>query len=56
MTDEPSKVAESDENCEKTRRIVLQNVSFALSAKIIILILGALGLATMWAAVFGTSG
>lgn len=56
MTDEPSKVAEAMRIAKKTRRIVLQNVALALSAKIIILLLGAFGLTTMWAAVFGDVG
>jgi len=41
---------------KKTRRIVLQNIALALSVKGIVLILGALGLATMWEAVFADVG
>jgi Cd2+/Zn2+-exporting ATPase len=56
MTDEPSKVAEAIRIAKKTRGIVWQNIVFALSVKAVILVLGALGLATMWAAVFGDVG
>jgi Cd2+/Zn2+-exporting ATPase len=56
MTDEPSKVALSIRIARKTRAIVWQNIVFALSVKAVILALGALGLATMWEAVFGDVG
>ncbi|MDR1246282.1 MAG: cadmium-translocating P-type ATPase [Clostridiales Family XIII bacterium] len=56
MTDEPSKVADAIRIAKKTRVIVWQNIVFALSVKAVILVLGALGLATMWAAVFGDVG
>jgi Cd2+/Zn2+-exporting ATPase len=56
MTDEPSRLADAVAIARKTHRIVLQNISFALALKGVILILGALGLASMWAAVFGDVG
>lgn len=56
MTDEPSRIATGMKISRKTIRIVKQNIIFALSIKIIILILGALGFATMWAAVFADVG
>lgn len=56
MTDEPSKIASAIKIAKKTRNIVVQNVVFALGVKILILILGAFGIATMWEAVFGDVG
>jgi Cd2+/Zn2+-exporting ATPase len=56
MTDEPSKIAGAIRIARKTRSIVWQNIIFALSVKGVILIMGALGLATMWEAVFGDVG
>jgi Cd2+/Zn2+-exporting ATPase len=56
MTDEPVKIAEAIRIARKTRSIVLQNIIFALSVKGVILVLGALGLAAMWEAVFGDVG
>jgi len=56
MTDEPSKLVKALEIARKTRKTVLFNIVFALSVKIIILILGAFGIAGMWEAVFGDVG
>lgn len=56
MTDEPSKLPIAIRIAKKTRRIVIQNVVFALFVKGAILILGAMGIATMWEAVFGDVG
>lgn len=56
MTDEPSKIASAIKLAKRTRSIVMQNIMFALGVKIIILILGAFGIATMWEAVFGDVG
>ena len=56
MDDHPSKIAKAIDISKKTLRIVHQNIIFALSVKAIILILGALGLANMWAAVFADVG
>ncbi|MEW9079607.1 MAG: heavy metal translocating P-type ATPase [Terrisporobacter glycolicus] len=56
MTDEPSKIASAIKIAKKTRAIVMQNIVFALGIKSIILVLVALGLGTMWEAVFGDVG
>ena len=56
MTDEPSKIATAIKISRKTLKIVYQNISFALIVKIGVLILSALGLASMWAAVFADVG
>ncbi len=56
ITDEPIKLATAIRIAKKTRRIVWQNIVFSLFVKAVILILGALGLTTMWAAVFGDVG
>jgi Zn2+/Cd2+-exporting ATPase len=56
MTDEPSKIASAIKLAKRTRSIVMQNIIFALGVKIVILILGAFGIATMWEAVFGDVG
>jgi Cd2+/Zn2+-exporting ATPase len=56
MTDEPSKLVTAVKIARKTRTIVWQNIVFALGVKGVILVLGALGIATMWAAVFGDVG
>ena len=52
MTDEPSKVATAMKISKKTLRIVRQNITVALVVKAIVLVLGAFGIASMWAAVF----
>jgi len=56
MTDEISKVATALKIAHKTHAIVWQNIIFALGVKGIILIMGAMGIATMWEAVFGDVG
>ncbi|MEA5024592.1 Cadmium, zinc and cobalt-transporting ATPase [bioreactor metagenome] len=56
MTDEPSKIATAVSISRKTFRIVWQNIIFAFAVKVIVLILGAGGLATMWEAVFADVG
>lgn len=56
MTDEPSCLLSALRVAKKTKRIVRQNIGFTISVKITILVLAALGLATMWAAVFGDVG
>ncbi len=56
MTDEPYKIVSAIKIAKKTKNIVMQNIIFALGVKIIILILGAFGIATMWEAVFGDVG
>lgn len=56
MTDEPSKLITAIQIAKKTNRIVWQNIVFALGVKAVVLILGAFGLANMWAAVFADVG
>ena len=56
MTDEPSKVSQSIDIAKKTMKIVKENIIFAIAIKIIVLILGACGGATMWEAVFADVG
>ena len=56
MTDEVSKFASCIEISKKTMRIVKENIIFAISVKILVLILSALGIASMWAAVFADVG
>jgi len=56
MNDEPSKIVTALKIAKKTKKIVWQNIIFALGVKIIILVMGALGFATMWEAVFGDVG
>jgi Cd2+/Zn2+-exporting ATPase len=56
MTDEPGKLAAAIRIAKKTHAIVLQNIVFALGVKGVLLVLGALGIAGMWAAVFGDVG
>ena len=56
MTDEPSKIASAIRIAWRTRTIVWQNIIFALSVKGLILVMGALGMASMWEAVFGDVG
>lgn len=56
MTDEPSKLVVAIEIAKRTRIIVLQNIIFALGIKLLVLLLGALGMANMWAAVFADVG
>ena len=56
MTDEPSKIATAIRVSKKTLRIVKQNITFALLVKGVVLLLGALGIATMWAAIFADVG
>ena len=56
MTDEPSKIAMAIKISQKTLRIVRQNIYFALGVKFTVLVLGALGYASMWAAIFSDVG
>ena len=56
MTDEPSKLVEAIEVAKATKRIVIQNIVIALAVKGLFLVLGALGIAGMWEAVFGDVG
>lgn len=56
MTDEPSKLVDAVKTAKATRRIVKQNIVFALAVKAAFLVLGAFGIAGMWEAVFGDVG
>ena len=56
MTDEPSKVASTIKISKKTMRIARQNIVFAITVKVIVLLLSTIGIATMWAAVFADVG
>jgi len=56
MDDKPSKIADAIKIARKTMRIVWENIIFALGVKAVILVLGALGIANMWLAVFGDVG
>ena len=56
MTDEPSKIVKAKAISVKTLSIVRQNIVLALGIKLLVLVLAALGLASMWAAVFADVG
>ncbi|MGL5328490.1 MAG: heavy metal translocating P-type ATPase [Peptostreptococcaceae bacterium] len=56
MTDEPNKIYKAIEISKKTNKIVWQNIIFALGVKIIVMVLGAGGMATMWEAIFADVG
>ena len=56
QTDQPGKVATALRIGRRTRQIIWQNITFALGIKIIILLLGVLGFANLWAAVFADVG
>ena len=56
MTDEPSKIAQAMRISKRTLVIVKQNIVFAIGVKVLVLVLAALGLASMWAAVFADVG
>ena len=56
MTDEPSKLVEAIQIAKETRKIVVQNIAFALGIKAVFLLLGAFGMVGMWLAVFGDVG
>ena len=56
MDDKPSKIASAIRIARRTHRIVNQNIVFALAVKALVLLLGALGVANMWEAVFADVG
>ncbi|MFI3237880.1 MAG: heavy metal translocating P-type ATPase [Lachnospiraceae bacterium] len=56
MTDEPAKICTAIDISKKTLTIVYQNIFFALGIKFFVLILGAIGFASMWAAIFADVG
>lgn len=56
QTDQPSRVAEALTLGKRTRRVVAQNIAFAIAVKMIVMILGVLGVANLWEAVFADVG
>ncbi len=56
MTDEPSKIVQALHIAKRTKRIVKQNITFALGMKVLIMILGVVGLSSMWMAIFADVG
>ena len=56
MDDQPSKLVQAMRISRKTRRIVVQNIVFALAVKAVVLGMGLFGIATMWEAVFADVG
>lgn len=56
MTDEPTKIVKAIKIAKRTRNIVWQNIIFAMGIKLIVLSMGAFGMATMWEAVFADVG
>jgi len=56
QTDQPSRVADAVTLSRRTRRIVMQNIALALVVKVLVMVLGVLGIATMWQAVFADVG
>ena len=56
QTDQPSKVAEAVKIGKLTKRIVYQNIIFAFGVKILVLLLGTMGIASLWEAVFADVG
>ena len=56
MDDDPLKIATAMKIARKTLRIVKQNIWFSIGIKVLVLLLGALGLANMWAAIFADVG
>src|SRR5690606_26382663 len=56
QTDQPSRIATAIKIGKATRSIVIQNISLALGVKIVVLILGAFGVANLWEAVFADVG
>lgn len=56
MTDSPMQVVKAIEVAKRTRKIVWQNIGFAMGVKLLFILLGVFGIATMWEAVFGDMG
>ena len=56
MTDEPSKIVDTIKLSKRTMKIVKENIIFAISIKVLVLILSAIGISTMWEAVFADVG
>ncbi len=56
QTDQPSRLAQALRLARKTRTIVWQNIAFAIGVKVVVMVLGLMGIATLWEAVFADSG
>ena len=56
MDDNPHKLVDALNIAKKTRRVVIQNIIFALTIKVLVMILVALNIATMWMAIFADVG
>ena len=56
MTSDPLAIGQSVEIARKVGRIAWQNVIFALAIKLLVMVLGLMGIASMWLAVFADSG
>mgnify|MGYP004503917427 FL=1 len=56
MTDEPYKIIKCLKIARKTKTVVIQNIVFALSIKVAVLLLSAIGISTMWEAIFADVG
>lgn len=56
QTDQPSRVGEAVTLGKRTRRIVMQNIAFAIAVKVLVMVLGVMGIANMWEAVFADVG
>jgi len=56
MDDDPAKVAHAIDISRRTMRIVHQNIVFAIAIKVLVMVLGALGISGMWEAVFADVG
>ena len=56
QTDQPSRVADAVALGRNTRRIVTQNIAFAIGVKVLVMVLGVLGIANLWEAVFADVG
>ncbi len=56
MTDSPLRLVTAIDIAKRTRKIVWQNIAFAMAVKLFFILLGVVGIATMWEAVFGDMG
>ena len=56
QTDQPSRVADAVKLGHRTRSIVRQNIAFAIGVKVLVMVLGVVGIANMWEAVFADVG
>ncbi len=56
MDDNPARIADAIETARRTRRIVMENIVFAIIVKLAVLAMGTMGVATMWNAVFADVG